>query len=216
MAPTRGRIVSSSRPPGWNRGLVALARVCEEVRSAGSGRCCNRAQDQARGWSRRDFRHPTSLTSRGWTSLDTCFPPERQSWRPSVGLLPRTEHQQRRRRRRTAASAGRCRSRLGPRPPRRRGGATAAGSVGRSSSERGGDVVLAEPQRRGSQQAAIAAPSRPGSAEQQLVLPTRRCCSRPDPSVCGLSSARLLLFSGPLEPGYRKGDGAVALRRRMG
>ena len=52
-------------------------------------------------------------------------------------------------------------------------------SVGRSSSERRGDVVLAQPQRRGAQQAAIAAPSRPGSAEQPSVLPTPRCCSRP-------------------------------------
>ena len=35
-----------------------------------------------------------------------------------------------------------------------------------------------------------------------------RCSFRPDPSVCGLGSARLLLFSGPLAPGYRKGDQA--------
>jgi hypothetical protein len=33
--------------------------------------------------------------------------------------------------------------------------------------------------------------------------------NRPDPSVCGLGSARLLLFSGPLEPRYRKGDQAL-------
>jgi hypothetical protein len=32
---------------------------------------------------------------------------------------------------------------------------------------------------------------------------------RPDPSVCGLGSARLLLFSGPLGPGYRKGDQVI-------
>ena len=56
-------------------------------------------------------------------------------------------------------------------------------SVGRSRSERGGDVVLAQPHRCGAQQAAIAAPSRPGSAEQQSVLPTRRCCSRPNSAV---------------------------------
>ena len=42
--------------------------------------------------------------------------------------VARDEHQQRRRRRRTAAFAGGCRSRPGPGPPRRRGGATAAGA----------------------------------------------------------------------------------------
>ena len=60
-----------------------------------------------------------------------------------------------------------------------RGGDSGRRSVGRSSSERRGDVVLAQPQRRGAQQAAIVAPSRPGSAEQQSAFPTPRCCSRP-------------------------------------
>lgn len=31
-----------------------------------------------------------------------------------------------------------------------------------------------------------------------------------DPGVCGLDSARMLLFRGRLEPACRKGDGAVA------
>jgi hypothetical protein len=56
-------------------------------------------------------------------------------------------------------------------------------SVGRSGSERRGDVLLAEPQRCGAPQAAIATPSRPGSAEQQSVLRTPRCCSRPNSVV---------------------------------
>ena len=66
-------------------------------------------------------------------------------------------------------------------------------SVGRSSSDRRGDVVLTQPQRCGAQQAAIAMPSRPGSAEQQSVLRTPRCCSRPEafarrrPPACLLS-----------------------------
>jgi hypothetical protein len=39
---------------------------------------------------------------------------------------------------------------------------------------------------------------------------------RPDPSVCGLGSARLLLFSCQRGPGYRKGDiGIVWIRERV-
>ena len=49
-------------------------------------------------------------------------------------------------------------------------------SVGRSSSERG-DVVLAQPQRRGAQQATIAAPSRPGRRSNRQCF--RRCDAAP-------------------------------------
>jgi hypothetical protein len=41
----------------------------------------------------------------------------------------------------------------------------------------------------------------------RAARPHSRC--RLDPSVCGLNSARLLLFSGPIGPGYRKGDEAL-------
>ena len=87
-------------------------------------------------------------------------------------------------------------------PPSRGGANSGRRSVGRSSSERCGDVVLAQPQRRGAQQAAIAAPSRPGSAEQPSVLPTPRCCSRPHPGVRGLGALRLLRLSRLLRPRY--------------
>ena len=83
-------------------------------------------------------------------------------------------------------------------------------SVGRRSSERRGDVVLAQPQRCGAQQAAIAGPSRPGSAEQQSVLPTPRCCSRPDPNVRGLGAARLLRLSRLRRPRYAFATVAIA------
>ena len=103
----------------------------------------------------------------------------------------RDEHQQGRPAPQDCSSAGRCRSRPEPGPPRRRGGDSARRSVGRSSSERRGDMVLAQPQRRGAQQAAIAAPSRPRSAEEQSVLPTPRRCSRPKAGVRDCAAARL-------------------------
>ena len=110
-------------------------------------------------------------------------------------------------------------------------------SVGRSSSERRGDVVLAQPQRRGAQQAAIVAPSRPGSAEQQSALPTPRCCSRPKLSgapaltapparrsrcrraiVPTAASRRCLCHVGSRPqltgPDERNGSGAATRRRR--
>jgi hypothetical protein len=50
-------------------------------------------------------------------------------------------------------------------------------------------------------------------------VPARNYCSfRPDPSVCGPGSARLLFFSCPAGPGYRKGDQALlrlGRRRRV-
>ena len=97
--------------------------------------------------------------------------------RPGPGdTAPMDERQQRRRRRRTAAFAGRCRSRPGPGPPRRRGGATAAGA-------RSGEAVASaatsyfQPQRRGAQQATIAAPSRPGRRSNRQCF--RRCDAAP-------------------------------------
>jgi hypothetical protein len=54
---------------------------------------------------------------------------------------------------------------------------------------------------------------RTGSSAQARPSPPRRHAgarNRPDPSVCGLGSARLLLFSGPVAPGYCKSDTAMA------